>query len=48
MYIRKPPASVMKAALLTGIRQFEIGQVLEPKIVRDTDVFIWIKTMGES
>jgi len=36
----------MKAALLTGIRQFEIGQVPEPKMARDTDVLIRIKTVG--
>src|SRR5208282_5011149 len=36
----------MKAALLTGIRQFEIGQVPEPEIVKDTDVLIRIKTVG--
>ena len=36
----------MKAALLTGIRQFEIGQVPEPKIAKDTDVLIRIKTVG--
>jgi L-iditol 2-dehydrogenase len=36
----------MKAVLLTGIRQFEIGQVPEPKIVKDTDVLIRIKTVG--
>ncbi len=36
----------MKAALLTGIRQFEIGQVPEPEIARDTDVLIRIKTVG--
>jgi L-iditol 2-dehydrogenase len=36
----------MKAALLTGIRQFEIRQVPEPKISKDTDVLIRIKTVG--
>jgi L-iditol 2-dehydrogenase len=36
----------MKAALLTGIRQFEIRQVPEPEITRDTDVLIRIKTVG--
>jgi L-iditol 2-dehydrogenase len=36
----------MKAALLTGIRQFEIGQVPEPKLTKDTDVLIRIKTVG--
>jgi hypothetical protein len=28
----------MKAPVLTGIKQFEIRQVLKPKIVNDTDV----------
>ena len=36
----------MKAALLTGIRQFEIRQVPEPKIVNPTDVLIRIKMVG--
>ncbi|MGD0337534.1 MAG: alcohol dehydrogenase catalytic domain-containing protein [Bacteroidota bacterium] len=36
----------MKAALLTGIRQFEIGQVPDPEIINDTDVLIRIKTVG--
>jgi L-iditol 2-dehydrogenase len=36
----------MKAAFLTGIRQFEIRQVPDPKIVRDTDVLIRIKMVG--
>jgi L-iditol 2-dehydrogenase len=36
----------MKAALLTGIKQFEIRQVLDPKIINDTDVLIRIKTIG--
>ena len=36
----------MKAALLTGIRQFEIRQVPEPKIVKATDVLIRIKMVG--
>jgi L-iditol 2-dehydrogenase len=36
----------MRAALLTGIRQFEIRQVPDPKILNDTDVLIRIKTVG--
>lgn len=36
----------MKADLLTGIRQFEIRQVPNPKISRDTDVLIRIKMVG--
>jgi L-iditol 2-dehydrogenase len=36
----------MKAALLTGIRQFETRQVPDPKIMNDTDVLIRIKTVG--
>lgn len=36
----------MKAAVLTGIRQFEIRQVLAPEILNDTDVLIKIKTVG--
>lgn len=36
----------MKAALLTGIRQFEIREVPTPKILRDTDVLVKIKTVG--
>ena len=36
----------MKAALLTGFRQFEIRQVPEPKIVKPTDVLIRIKMVG--
>jgi L-iditol 2-dehydrogenase len=36
----------MKAAVLTGIKQFEIRQVPTPEIVNDTDVFIRIKTVG--
>ncbi|MGA9452633.1 MAG: alcohol dehydrogenase catalytic domain-containing protein, partial [Verrucomicrobiia bacterium] len=36
----------MKAALLTGVRQFEIRQVPEPKIVKPTDVLIRIKMVG--
>jgi len=36
----------MKAALLTGIRQFEVRQVPEPQIVRPTDVLIRIKMVG--
>ena len=36
----------MKAASLTGIGQFEIRQVPEPKIVNPTDVLIRIKMVG--
>jgi L-iditol 2-dehydrogenase len=36
----------MKAALLTGIRQFEIRQIPEPVINRDTSVLIRIKMVG--
>ena len=36
----------MRAALLAGTRQFEIRQVPEPKISKDTDVLIRIKTVG--
>jgi len=36
----------MKAVLLTGIKQFEIRQVPDPKITQDTDVLIRIKTVG--
>jgi len=36
----------MKAALLTGIRQFELKQVSEPALSRDTDVLIRIKMVG--
>jgi len=36
----------MKAALLTGIRQFEIRQVPEPEIVKPTDVLVRIKMAG--
>jgi L-iditol 2-dehydrogenase len=36
----------MKAAVLTGIKQFEIKQVPTPEIVNDTDVLIKIKTVG--
>jgi L-iditol 2-dehydrogenase len=36
----------MRAALLTGIRQFEIRPVPNPVIVNDTDVLIRIKTVG--
>jgi L-iditol 2-dehydrogenase len=36
----------MKAALLTGIKQFEIRQVPDPKIIDATDVLIRIKTVG--
>jgi len=36
----------MRAAVLTGIKQFEIRQVSTPEIVNDTDVLIRIKTIG--
>ena len=36
----------MKAALLTGIREFKIAEVSQPKIINDTDVLIRIKTVG--
>jgi L-iditol 2-dehydrogenase len=36
----------MKTALLTGIRQMEIRQVPDPKILHDTDVLIRIKMVG--
>lgn len=36
----------MRAAILTGIRQFEIGQAPDPKIIKDTDVLIRIMTVG--
>jgi len=36
----------MKAVLLTGIRQFKVEHVPDPKIIKDTDVLIKIKTVG--
>jgi L-iditol 2-dehydrogenase len=36
----------MKAALLTGIKKFEVGQAPDPKIINDTDVLVRIKTVG--
>lgn len=36
----------MKAAVLTGIRQFEIHQVTDPEIIQDTDVLIRVKMVG--
>ncbi|MFW9928280.1 MAG: alcohol dehydrogenase catalytic domain-containing protein [Candidatus Thorarchaeota archaeon] len=36
----------MKAALLTGIRQFKIRQIPEPALINDTDVLIRIKMVG--
>jgi Threonine dehydrogenase and related Zn-dependent dehydrogenases len=36
----------MRAALLTGIKQFEIKEVPDPEIINDTDVLIRIKTVG--
>ncbi len=36
----------MKAALLTGIKQFELKDVPVPKIINDTDVLVQIKTVG--
>jgi len=38
--------NIMKAALLTGIKQIEIRQVPDPKIIHDTDVLVKIKTVG--
>jgi L-iditol 2-dehydrogenase len=43
---RKVRVYTMKAALLTGIGQFEIRQVPDPEIIRDTDVLIRIKMVG--
>jgi L-iditol 2-dehydrogenase len=36
----------MRATLLTGIRRFELRQVPDPKIVKDSDVLIRIKAVG--
>jgi L-iditol 2-dehydrogenase len=36
----------MKAIVLTGITQFKMEQVPEPKLLRDTDVLIRIKMVG--
>jgi L-iditol 2-dehydrogenase len=36
----------MKAALLTGIGQFEVKQVSEPEVRRDTDVLVRIRMVG--
>jgi L-iditol 2-dehydrogenase len=36
----------MKAALLTGIRRFELKDVPEPKLSRDTDVLVRISMVG--
>jgi L-iditol 2-dehydrogenase len=36
----------MKAVVLTGIKQFELNQVPDPKIVHGSDVLIRIKTVG--
>lgn len=36
----------MKAALLTGLRQFEIKDIPKPNITEDTDVLIRIKMVG--
>ncbi len=36
----------MKAALLTGIRRFEMHDVPTPKISRDTDVLVRVTTVG--
>jgi L-iditol 2-dehydrogenase len=36
----------MKAALLTGIRQFEIRDIPTPKITRDSDVLVRVTTVG--
>jgi Threonine dehydrogenase and related Zn-dependent dehydrogenases len=36
----------MRAVLLTGIKQFEIRQMPDPKIINETDVLIRMKTVG--
>jgi L-iditol 2-dehydrogenase len=36
----------MKAALLAGIKKFEIRRVPDPKIINDTDVLVRIRTVG--
>ncbi len=36
----------MKAALLTGIRRLEIGEVPRPAIARDTDVLLRVREVG--
>jgi L-iditol 2-dehydrogenase len=36
----------MKAAILTGIRQFEIREVPDPQLTNATDVLIRVKTVG--
>jgi threonine dehydrogenase-like Zn-dependent dehydrogenase len=36
----------MKAALLAGLRRFDIAEVEPPRIVAPTDVLIRIKTVG--
>jgi L-iditol 2-dehydrogenase len=36
----------MKAIFLTGIKQFEMREVPDPKIIQNTDVLIRIKTVG--
>ena len=36
----------MKAVLLTGLRQMELGDVPEPKIEKDTDVLLKIEMVG--
>lgn len=36
----------MKAAVLTGIHRFDVGNVPAPQIVHDTDVLIKIRTVG--
>jgi L-iditol 2-dehydrogenase len=38
--------TVMNAAILTGVRQFEIRQVPDPVISGETDVLVRIKTVG--
>lgn len=45
-YQRRSKGNVMRAALLTRLRQFEIRQVPAPQIVNDTDVLIKIRTVG--
>lgn len=36
----------MKAAVLTGIRQFEIREMPDPILTNETDVLIRVKTVG--
>ena len=39
-------SQTMKAALLTGIRKLEIGEMPRPRIERDTDVLLRIREVG--